>query len=384
MVAAAGLGQLSSGLGGAVSGFCFFDESSRLSSYGRNVFVDDFLGFEVGIAQRYGDDELSAFLTIVVPGYDGAVVKFDERACQVEPNTRTSIAVVGMSGCLIEAFENALELVGRDALTGITNANADILLVVGKRDVYLSASRCELEGIGEEVDDDLVEIVAVNPYGQLIGIMIEGELDILCLSLLQEEGVDITHEGYELGLTHVHLHLTFVNLTQVHHLVDESENTFGITADGLIDAAAMDVVILLDERHQGRNDQRHWRADFVRDIHEELQLGIGHLLSMDVLLQAQANLFLAVTLVAVAQEEDDECEDVAGIGKGRAVPWCMNDHTEATLWCGDAVLFGNDTEVVVAWREVGESHLVDAWLHAYPPLLIDAITIDDMLRIVVG
>ena len=105
---------------------------------------------------------------------------------------------------------------------------------------------------------------------------------------------------------------------------------------------------------------------------------------MDVLLQAQANLFLAVTLVAVAQEEDDECEDVAGIGKGRAIPWCMNDHTEATLWCGDAVLFGNDTEVVVARRKVRESHLVDARLQTYPLLLINAITVDDMLRIVVG
>ena len=338
----------------------------------------------MGIAQRYGDDELSALSVIIVPGLDGAVMEFDERTCEVKPDTRTSITVVGMSGRLIEAFENALELVGRDALTGITNANADILLVVSQRDIYLSASRGELEGIGEEVDDDLVEIVAVNPYGQLIGIMIEGELDILCLSLLQEEGVDITHEGYELGLTHVHLHLTFVYLTQVHHLVDESENTFGITADGLIDAAAMDVVILLDERHQGCNDQRHRRANLVRDIHEELQLGIGHFLSMDVLLQAQANLFLAVTLVAVAQEEDDECEDVAGIGKGRAIPWCMNDHTEATLWCGDAVLFGNDAEVVVARRKVRESHLVDARLQTYPLLLIDAITIDDMLRIVVG
>ena len=384
MVAAAGLGQLSSGLRSVVSGFCFFDEGSRLSGYRRNVFVDDFLGFEVGIAQRYGDDELSALSVIIVPGLDGAVMEFDERTCEVKPDTRTSIAVVGMSGRLIEAFEDALELVGRDALTGITNANADILLVVSQRDIYLSASRGELEGIGEEVDDDLVEIVAVNPYGQLIGIMVEGELDILCLSLLREEGVDVTHKGYEFSLTHVHLHLTFVYLTQVHHLVDESENTFGITADGLIDAAAMDVVILLDERHQGCNDQRHRRANLVRDIHEELQLGIGHFLSMDVLLQAQANLFLAVTLVAVAQEEDDECEDVAGIGKGRAVPWCMNDHTEATLWGGDAVLFGNDTEVVVARREVGESHLVDAWLHAYPLLLIDAITIDDMLRIVVG
>jgi hypothetical protein len=47
-------------------------------------------------------------------------------------------------------------------------------------------------------------------------------------------------------------------------------------------------------------------------------------------------------------------------------------------------LFGNDTEVVVARRKVRESHLVDARLQTYLLLLIDAITIDDMLRIVVG
>ena len=59
--------------------------------------------------------------------------------------------------------------------------------------------------------------------------------------------MDVTDEGDELGLAHVHLHQSLINLTQVHHLVDKSQDTFGIATDGLVDAATVRVVILFDE-----------------------------------------------------------------------------------------------------------------------------------------
>ena len=41
----------------------------------------------------------------------------------------------------------------------------------------------------------------------------------------------------------------------------------------------------------------------MTDVHEEAQFGVGHLLGMDVLLQAQVVLLLAMASLTVLQEE---------------------------------------------------------------------------------
>ena len=77
--------------------------------------------------------------------------------------------------------------------------------------------------------------------------MVIAELYVLSLCLLGKQVVYIAQETDQLRFAHMHLHLSLINLSQIHHLVDESENTFGITANGFIDAATMGIVILLDE-----------------------------------------------------------------------------------------------------------------------------------------
>ena len=95
-------------------------------------------------------------------------------------------------------------------------------VVVCQVDANLTACRRELKGVREDVDNDLVEVGTVNPHRQLGGIVLVGEGDALGLGLLGKQGVDVTDEGDELGLAHVHLHQSLINLTQVHHLVDKS------------------------------------------------------------------------------------------------------------------------------------------------------------------
>ena len=62
-----------------------------------------------------------------------------------------------------------------------------------------------------------------------------------------EEGVDVVDEAHEITLAHTHLHLSLVNLPEVHHLVDQAEDALGIAADGLVDALALRVFLFLDE-----------------------------------------------------------------------------------------------------------------------------------------
>ena len=109
--------------------------------------------------------------------------------------------------------------------------------------------------------------------------------------------MDVADKIYKVGLLHVHAHHALVNLTQVHHLVDEVDDTLGIALNGLIYALPLWVAVLFHQREQRGNDKRHRGANLMTDIHEEAQLGLAHLLGMDMLLKTETCLFLSATVV---------------------------------------------------------------------------------------
>ena len=53
-----------------------------------------------------------------------------------------------------------------------------------------------------------------------------------------KECIDVAHKFNQVGFTHAHLHLSLVDFSHVHHLVDEAENTFGIASNGLVYASS--------------------------------------------------------------------------------------------------------------------------------------------------
>ena len=210
------------------------------------------------------------------------------------------------------------------------------------------------------------------------------ELDVLVFRLLGKQLVDVADEAHQVGFAHVHLHLALVNLSEVHHLVDETQDALCIAADGLVDTTAVRVGVLFDERLQRCQDKRHRRADLMTDVHEEAQFGVGHLLGMDMLLQAQVVLLLAVASLAILQEEHHQYYYIYKVRKRRSVPRCVDDDLETALRGRYAVLLGHHAEAVAARLHVAEGNLVDAWRHAHPVFLVDAVAVDDMLGVVVG
>ena len=77
--------------------------------------------------------------------------------------------------------------------------------------------------------------------------MFIGQGQTLRLGLMFKEVVDLLDECYEVCLCHMHLHLSFVNLSQIHHLVDEAQDTFGISFYSFIDTFALWVFLILDQ-----------------------------------------------------------------------------------------------------------------------------------------
>ena len=167
---------------------------------------------------------------------------------------------------------------------------------MSEQNAYNTTRRCEFEGIGKNVDNDLVKVAAVNPDGQLLGIVFVCKLNVLDAGLLFEERMYIAHKADDVCLTHAHLHLSLVNFAQVHHLVNESQYALSVTAYRLVDTPALRIVVLFDEREQWCDNQCHRGANLMADVHEESQLGIGHFLCVYVFLQSQAVLFLAAAI----------------------------------------------------------------------------------------
>ena len=224
------------------------------------------------------------------------MVQLHQRPCQVESDTRTDIHVVHRRSGLIEAFENLLHLISWNTLARVLDKQLRLFLVVLHPDFHLSSRGRELKGVRQQVHHHLVEVLTVYPYRQAVGVVHIAQLDVLTARLHLEERVQVLHERYEVGLAHAHHHLSLLNLPQVHHLVNQMQNTLRIALNGLIHAVAVRIGVLLDERHDRREDQGHRGAYLMTDVHEEPQLGLAHLLGMDMLLQAQVSLFLAAAV----------------------------------------------------------------------------------------
>ena len=95
-------------------------------------------------------------------------------------------------------------------------------IIVGQTNTDLAAGRGIFKCIRKYIHNHLVKVLTVYPYGNRRCIVIEKQLKLLTLCLTLKEGVDILYEGNKVGLTHMHLHLAFVNLPKVHHLIDQT------------------------------------------------------------------------------------------------------------------------------------------------------------------
>ena len=203
--------------------------------------------------------------------------------------------------------------------------------------------------------------------------MFVDKLNLLGLGLIIKQVVDILGKAYQVGLTHSHLHLTLVDLSQVHHLVNQIENTLGITTDGFVNGFAAGFVVVLDKREQRCENQRHWGADLVTHVHEETQLGLAHLLGMDMGLEAQLILLLMATVNQILPYKHTDNHCVEEISPSRAVPRTVDNHRELSYGCFYVIALGLNPESVGALWQMRQGKHVLAWLQAVEWLAINTI-----------
>ena len=214
--------------------------------------------------------------------------------------------------------------------------------------------------------------------------MLVFEVDALGNGLLLEKVVFFIDERNHIGLAHTHYHLSLVNLSEVHHLVDEVKDTFRVLSDNLVDALTVRLFVFLDQGEQWGDNQCQWRTDFVTDVHEELDLRLAHLFGVDVLLQDELVFHLAL---AVAQVEHDGCyeeQQIEELCPDAGIPGWVNDDGELLHRCFVAVADGLDAVFVAAGSHVREGKFVLPGWHGAPGIAVDAVSVSYLLHIIIG
>ena len=241
---------------------------------------------------------------------DGTVMQLYERAGKVESDSRSH--TFRRSGRqLVESLENMLQLIFGYSLSTVTNGNLGVCIVVCDMDADVATWRRKLKGIREDIHHHLVEVATIHPYGQLIRIVVKAEPDVLHLGLLCKQGIDIVHETNEVGFAHTHLHLSLVNLPEVHHLVNQSQDTFSIAPDSLIESAPLWVIVLLHQREQRSDDKCHRCTYLMTDVHEEAKFRIRQFLCVDMLLQTHTVLLLPAKMAVDGIDAECSQEQIA-------------------------------------------------------------------------
>ena len=348
------------------------------------VVSDHLLRLEMLVAQRQSDDKAGAGSLTVVAGRDRTVVKFHERTGEVEADARTRVALSHAGRTLIEALEDRLKLVLRYAASRVAHGDDSVGVGMCQADVHLTARGGELKGIGEQVHDHLVEVVAVHPHRQRVAVVVEGETYLLDVGLLLEELHLVVDESYHVGFPHVHGHLSLVDFPEVHHLVDEVKDTLGIAAHERIGVLPLWVAVGLDEREQRGDDQGERRADVVADVDEEPKLGLTHLFGMDMLLEREMLLLLALAVGKVGVECPNQQPEIDKLGRPGGVPCGTDLDLEFLLGRRLTVVECLDTELVFSGGQMGEGQHILSLSQCLPSFVVDAVGVGHLLHIVIG
>ena len=91
--------------------------------------------------------------------------------------------------------------------------------------------RCVLEGIGEEVEEDLFHLVRVEPHREAVHRRGEGEGDVLGFRHGAEVEHHLPEQCDEVGFLDDELHLAVLQFAEVENLVHHAQHPPGVGAD---------------------------------------------------------------------------------------------------------------------------------------------------------
>ena len=326
---------------------------------GFGLLVGQFRRLQVRVAQR-NPDHKEAAAAVVVGGADAAVMLLHKLARQVQADARTHYAGVVLVE-LVEPLENQFGLVGRNAHAVVADADDGMAGFGAQPQADASSARREFERVRQQVEDNLVEIGRVNPHNRLVLSVFVAQLNLFGLGLIFEIGTYFGQQRNQVGGTEAEFHLTFVNLSYIHQLVDELQKPVGVVIDGAVVFAPLGVGVGGKQPLQRAYYQRHRRANLVRYVDKELQFGLVDFLGVTVLNHQLPHLIALPDERHHNRAYQDDYQEIDYLRRHRSVPGRVHhDHKRLGRRKGVAHA-GAHAEVVAAGLQVavrGPEHAV--------------------------
>ena len=207
-----------------------------------------------------------------------AAVQLDEILSEHQPDARASDRLERRIAALVEPLENMFPVGLRDAYPGVRHLDCGepsfVAAAQRNRDADMPVVGRELEGVGKQVVQHLLDFVAVELEGELGFGGFEIVVDAPALRLVGERCVNPAHERHELARAGVEFHLPVVELAQIHDLVDQPQQPFAVLPHEreLLQLAL--VPDLFPEALYGAQDERKRGFEFVRYVGEETHLDL--------------------------------------------------------------------------------------------------------------
>ncbi len=99
--------------------------------------------------------------------------------------------------------------------------NQEIIVRIFRADSDLSVLRSVLECIGEQVEQDLLQFVLIEPGFQFFNIAVNGKMDILLFGHIGERMTDVFAESHDIVEAGMQYKLLYFHLSKIQQLVDQ-------------------------------------------------------------------------------------------------------------------------------------------------------------------
>src|SRR6185369_6048987 len=221
-------------------------------------------------ARRQKDAKDAAAAARILDG-DLAAVRLDQLLDDRQANARAARAGVHRRAPLLEAAEQALLQIVVDADAGVAHGDGDAAGIFRELDVDRAARRRELDGVGDEVGDDALELLLVD-VAHAAGRAPKRDAEPLLLGDGAPGGDDDVEEPRQIDGGDLQAQLALAPRGEDEQIVDEAEQLARRHLDAVellqrarVERAAETHLDVAD----GEVHQRQRRADLVVDVGED-------------------------------------------------------------------------------------------------------------------
>src|SRR5215469_16087285 len=154
---------------------------------------------------------------------DLAPVQLDKLPRERKAEPRALIPARTIAAHLAELLEHRRLVLGGDADSGVAHGDRDFSLALTQVDRHLPAFRRELDGVREQIQDDLPHLPLVGDHVTYAPVCSEGEPDAVSGGALAHEAETAFEGSWQVERAQLELHLACLDLREIEDVVDERQ-----------------------------------------------------------------------------------------------------------------------------------------------------------------